>query len=60
MSISVEQLDDNYKDYYKDLSILPKDVKVPTKVIKAVQKSCDFLMRYKQQKEILKELSKNS
>ncbi|RMC03227.1 hypothetical protein DUI87_20421 [Hirundo rustica rustica] len=33
MSISVEQLDDNYKDYYKDLSILPKDVKVPTKVL---------------------------
>uniref|UniRef100_A0A8C4TV52 Apoptotic protease-activating factor 1 n=1 Tax=Falco tinnunculus TaxID=100819 RepID=A0A8C4TV52_FALTI len=33
MSISVEQLNDNYKDYYKDLSILPKDVKVPTKVL---------------------------
>ncbi|XP_027535745.1 apoptotic protease-activating factor 1 isoform X2 [Neopelma chrysocephalum] len=33
MSISVEQLNDNYKDYYRDLSILPKDVKVPTKVL---------------------------
>ncbi|XP_075564069.1 apoptotic protease-activating factor 1 isoform X6 [Pelecanus crispus] len=33
MSISVEQLNDNCKDYYKDLSILPKDVKVPTKVL---------------------------
>ncbi|XP_054242769.1 apoptotic protease-activating factor 1 isoform X4 [Indicator indicator] len=33
MSISVEQLNDNYKDYYKDLSVLPKDVKVPTKVL---------------------------
>ncbi|XP_071620364.1 apoptotic protease-activating factor 1 isoform X2 [Heliangelus exortis] len=33
MSISVEQLNDNYKDYYKDLSIFPKDVRVPTKVL---------------------------
>ncbi|XP_025978967.1 apoptotic protease-activating factor 1 isoform X4 [Dromaius novaehollandiae] len=33
MSISVEQLNENFKDYYKDLSILPKDVKVPTKVL---------------------------
>ncbi|NWI16570.1 APAF factor, partial [Crypturellus soui] len=33
MSISVEQLNENIKDYYKDLSILPKDVKVPTKVL---------------------------
>uniref|UniRef100_A0A8B9C9I6 Apoptotic protease-activating factor 1 n=1 Tax=Anser brachyrhynchus TaxID=132585 RepID=A0A8B9C9I6_9AVES len=33
MSISVEQLDNDFKDYYKDLSILPKDVKVPTKVL---------------------------
>lgn len=42
MSISVEQLNDNYKDYYKDLSILPKDVRVPTKVITAMQKSHNF------------------
>ncbi|XP_062424374.1 apoptotic protease-activating factor 1 isoform X4 [Rhea pennata] len=33
MSISVEQLNEKLKDYYKDLSILPKDVKVPTKVL---------------------------
>ncbi|NWX99740.1 APAF factor, partial [Nothoprocta ornata] len=33
MSISVEQLNENIKGYYKDLSILPKDVKVPTKVV---------------------------
>lgn len=33
MSISVEMLNENFKDFYKDLSILPKDVKVPTKVI---------------------------
>uniref|UniRef100_A0A8C3LUH8 Apoptotic protease-activating factor 1 n=1 Tax=Chrysolophus pictus TaxID=9089 RepID=A0A8C3LUH8_CHRPC len=33
MSISVEQLSNDLKDYYKDLSILPKDVKVPTKVL---------------------------
>uniref|UniRef100_A0A8C6Z945 Apoptotic protease-activating factor 1 n=1 Tax=Nothoprocta perdicaria TaxID=30464 RepID=A0A8C6Z945_NOTPE len=33
MSISVEQLNENIKGYYKDLSILPKDVKVPTKVL---------------------------
>ncbi|XP_019370564.1 PREDICTED: apoptotic protease-activating factor 1 [Gavialis gangeticus] len=32
MSISVEMLNENFKDFYKDLSILPKDVKVPTKV----------------------------
>lgn len=42
MSISVEQLNDNYKDYYKDLSILPKDVRVPTKVMTALQKSDHF------------------
>ncbi|XP_029455603.1 apoptotic protease-activating factor 1 [Rhinatrema bivittatum] len=33
MSISVEMLDDYLRDYYKDLSILGKDVKVPTKVL---------------------------
>jgi len=38
MSISVEQLSNDLKEYYKDLSILPKDVKVPTKVITATQK----------------------
>jgi apoptotic protease-activating factor len=32
MSISVEMLRENIKDYYTDLSILQKDVKVPTKV----------------------------
>lgn len=37
MSISVEQLDNDFKDYYKDLSIIPKDVKVPTKVITEMQ-----------------------
>lgn len=42
MSISVEQLNDNYKDYYKDLSILPKDVRVPTKVMTALQKPDHF------------------
>uniref|UniRef100_A0A8I4A185 Apoptotic protease-activating factor 1 n=1 Tax=Callithrix jacchus TaxID=9483 RepID=A0A8I4A185_CALJA len=31
MSISVEMLRENIKNYYTDLSILPKDVKVPTK-----------------------------
>uniref|UniRef100_A0A8I3W753 Apoptotic protease-activating factor 1 n=1 Tax=Callithrix jacchus TaxID=9483 RepID=A0A8I3W753_CALJA len=33
MSISVEMLRENIKNYYTDLSILPKDVKVPTKVL---------------------------
>ncbi|XP_038612217.1 apoptotic protease-activating factor 1 isoform X2 [Tachyglossus aculeatus] len=33
MSISVEMLTEEFKDYYKDLSILQKDVKIPTKVI---------------------------
>ena len=33
MSISVEMLREDIKDYYTDLSILQKDVKVPTKVI---------------------------
>uniref|UniRef100_A0A6I8NPN5 Apoptotic protease-activating factor 1 n=1 Tax=Ornithorhynchus anatinus TaxID=9258 RepID=A0A6I8NPN5_ORNAN len=33
MSISVEMLTEEFKDYYKDLSVLQKDVKVPTKVI---------------------------
>lgn len=33
MSISVEMLREDIKDYYTDLSIFPKDVKVPTKVI---------------------------
>ncbi|KAM8780063.1 apoptotic protease-activating factor 1 isoform 1-T3 [Rhynchonycteris naso] len=32
MSISVEMLRENSKNYYTDLSILQKDVKVPTKV----------------------------
>lgn len=32
MSISVEMLPKNFKDYYKDLSVLQKDVKVPSKV----------------------------
>ncbi|TFJ95719.1 ribosomal RNA small subunit methyltransferase NEP1 [Platysternon megacephalum] len=40
MSMSVEMLNENFKDYYKDLSVLQKDVKVPTKpkVEKAYQK----------------------
>ncbi|XP_010829879.1 PREDICTED: apoptotic protease-activating factor 1 isoform X2 [Bison bison bison] len=33
MSISVEMLREDIKDYYTDLSILQKDVKVPTKVL---------------------------
>ncbi|XP_049740084.1 apoptotic protease-activating factor 1 isoform X1 [Elephas maximus indicus] len=33
MSISVEMLRENTKNYYTDLSILQKDVKVPTKVL---------------------------
>uniref|UniRef100_A0A671FVR4 Apoptotic protease-activating factor 1 n=1 Tax=Rhinolophus ferrumequinum TaxID=59479 RepID=A0A671FVR4_RHIFE len=33
MSISVEMLREDIKDYYTDLSIFPKDVKVPTKVL---------------------------
>lgn len=33
MSISVEMLREDIKDYYTDLSIIQKDVKVPTKVI---------------------------
>uniref|UniRef100_A0A2K5S7U8 Apoptotic peptidase activating factor 1 n=1 Tax=Cebus imitator TaxID=2715852 RepID=A0A2K5S7U8_CEBIM len=33
MSISVEMLREDIKNYYTDLSILPKDVKVPTKVL---------------------------
>ncbi|XP_044770663.1 apoptotic protease-activating factor 1 isoform X2 [Neomonachus schauinslandi] len=33
MSISVEMLSEDIKDYYTDLSILQKDVKVPTKVL---------------------------
>nr|XP_005305287.1 apoptotic protease-activating factor 1 isoform X1 [Chrysemys picta bellii]XP_008176985.1 apoptotic protease-activating factor 1 isoform X1 [Chrysemys picta bellii] len=33
MSMSVEMLNENFKDYYKDLSVLQKDVKVPTKVL---------------------------
>ena len=33
MSISVEMLREDIKDYYTDLSIFQKDVKVPTKVI---------------------------
>uniref|UniRef100_A0A2K5D0J4 Apoptotic peptidase activating factor 1 n=1 Tax=Aotus nancymaae TaxID=37293 RepID=A0A2K5D0J4_AOTNA len=33
MSISVEMLREDVKNYYTDLSILPKDVKVPTKVL---------------------------
>ncbi|XP_073183556.1 apoptotic protease-activating factor 1 isoform X13 [Lepidochelys kempii] len=32
MSMSVEMLNENFKDYYKDLSVLQKDVKVPTKL----------------------------
>uniref|UniRef100_A0ABM5GFB3 Apoptotic protease-activating factor 1 n=1 Tax=Pogona vitticeps TaxID=103695 RepID=A0ABM5GFB3_9SAUR len=32
MSISVEMLPENFKDYYRDLSVLQKDVKVPSKV----------------------------
>ncbi|XP_042326099.1 apoptotic protease-activating factor 1 isoform X1 [Sceloporus undulatus] len=32
MSISVEMLPENFKDYYIDLSVLQKDVKVPSKV----------------------------
>ncbi|XP_076967766.1 apoptotic protease-activating factor 1 isoform X5 [Tamandua tetradactyla] len=33
MSISVDMLREDIKDYYMDLSILQKDVKVPTKVL---------------------------
>ncbi|XP_030070882.1 apoptotic protease-activating factor 1 isoform X2 [Microcaecilia unicolor] len=33
MSISVEMLDEYLRNYYKDLSILVKDVKVPTEVL---------------------------
>ncbi|XP_042103042.1 apoptotic protease-activating factor 1 isoform X7 [Ovis aries] len=33
MSISVEMLREDIKDYYTDLSIIQKDVKVPTKVL---------------------------
>nr|XP_033807286.1 apoptotic protease-activating factor 1 isoform X1 [Geotrypetes seraphini]XP_033807287.1 apoptotic protease-activating factor 1 isoform X1 [Geotrypetes seraphini]XP_033807289.1 apoptotic protease-activating factor 1 isoform X1 [Geotrypetes seraphini]XP_033807290.1 apoptotic protease-activating factor 1 isoform X1 [Geotrypetes seraphini]XP_033807291.1 apoptotic protease-activating factor 1 isoform X1 [Geotrypetes seraphini]XP_033807292.1 apoptotic protease-activating factor 1 isoform X1 [Geot len=33
MSISVEMLNEYLRNYYKDLSILVKDVKVPTKVL---------------------------
>lgn len=33
MSISVDMLREEIKDYYTDLSIFQKDVKVPTKVI---------------------------
>ncbi|XP_013819455.1 PREDICTED: apoptotic protease-activating factor 1 isoform X4 [Capra hircus] len=33
MSISVEMLREDIKDYYTDLSIVQKDVKVPTKVL---------------------------
>ncbi|XP_028736052.1 apoptotic protease-activating factor 1 isoform X2 [Peromyscus leucopus] len=33
MSISVDMLREDIKDYYTDLSILQKDVKVPTKVL---------------------------
>uniref|UniRef100_A0A8D0HQQ1 Apoptotic protease-activating factor 1 n=1 Tax=Sphenodon punctatus TaxID=8508 RepID=A0A8D0HQQ1_SPHPU len=33
MSISVEMLPEDFKDYYKDLSVLQKDVKVPSKVL---------------------------
>uniref|UniRef100_A0A8C8VR31 Apoptotic protease-activating factor 1 n=1 Tax=Pelusios castaneus TaxID=367368 RepID=A0A8C8VR31_9SAUR len=33
MSMSVEVLNEKFKDYYKDLSVLQKDVKVPTKVL---------------------------
>lgn len=32
MSISVDMLPENFKGYYRDLSVLPKDVKVPSKV----------------------------
>uniref|UniRef100_A0A8D2LBJ4 Apoptotic protease-activating factor 1 n=1 Tax=Varanus komodoensis TaxID=61221 RepID=A0A8D2LBJ4_VARKO len=32
MSISVEMLPEDFKDYYTDLSVLQKDVKVPSKV----------------------------
>ncbi|XP_061495490.1 apoptotic protease-activating factor 1 isoform X2 [Rhineura floridana] len=32
MSISVEMLPEDFKDYYRDLSVLQKDVKVPSKV----------------------------
>ncbi|XP_034982780.1 apoptotic protease-activating factor 1 isoform X1 [Zootoca vivipara] len=32
MSISVEMLPKDFKDYYRDLSVLQKDVKVPSKV----------------------------
>uniref|UniRef100_UPI00398E8893 apoptotic protease-activating factor 1 isoform X2 n=1 Tax=Pristiophorus japonicus TaxID=55135 RepID=UPI00398E8893 len=33
MAISIEVLEEDHKVYYKDLSILKKDVKVPTKVL---------------------------
>ncbi|XP_067915156.1 apoptotic protease-activating factor 1 isoform X10 [Heterodontus francisci] len=33
MAISIDVLEKNHKEYYKDLSILKKDVKVPTKVL---------------------------
>ncbi|XP_053320787.1 apoptotic protease-activating factor 1 isoform X2 [Spea bombifrons] len=33
MSISVDMLKENLKDYYKDFSIIGKDVKVPTQVL---------------------------
>ncbi|XP_078409567.1 apoptotic protease-activating factor 1 isoform X2 [Cetorhinus maximus] len=33
MAVSIEVLKEDYKEYYKDLSILAKDVKVPTKVL---------------------------
>lgn len=36
MSISVEMLREDIKDYYTDLSIFQKDVKVPTKVIEGL------------------------
>ncbi|XP_051889659.1 apoptotic protease-activating factor 1 isoform X2 [Pristis pectinata] len=33
MAISIEVLEESHREYYKDLSILKKDVKVPTKVL---------------------------
>lgn len=33
MAISIEVLEQDHREYYKDLSILKKDVKVPTKVL---------------------------
>ncbi|XP_078091593.1 apoptotic protease-activating factor 1 isoform X2 [Mustelus asterias] len=33
MAASIEMLKEDYKEYYKDLSILAKDVKVPTEVL---------------------------